>query len=216
MAVQIRIRMMYRVIASGSTANAVLYFGSILVDCGVPYMMVHPYRYDIQILLLTHAHGDHFNYAAVKKLADNRPTMRIGCGEWMKDYLKGFRNVDVYEIGQLYDYNSFQISPVKLYHDVPTYGYRIYKNGKKIFHATDTAHLNGISAKGYDLYALEHNYNEETVDELIDKLQAEGEYAYQKGAINTHLSEQQARDFIYRNKSEHSQVLRLHETRSLL
>jgi len=207
---------MYKVIASGSKANAVLYFGTILVDCGVTYSTIKPYAYDLQIVLLTHPHGDHFNYAAIKKLADNRPTLRIGCCDWMSKYLAGFKNVDVYTIGRLYDYGPFQVSPVKLYHNTSNCGYRIYRNGKKVFHATDSAHLNGITAKGYDLYAVEHNYNEETIDQLVSSLRDRGEYAYQKDAINNHLSEQQASDFIYKNRGENSRVLRLHETRSLL
>lgn len=207
---------MYNVIASGSKGNAVLYFGSILVDCGVTFSKVRPIMYDLQLVLLTHAHSDHFNYNTVKKLADNRPTLRFGCGEWMVEHLKGIKNVDIYQIGQLYDYGVFQISPVKLYHEIANYGYRIYKDGKRVFHATDTAHLNGIIAKGYDLYAIEHDYNEETIDQDISALREFGEYAYQKEAINNHLSEQQARDFIYRNRSHHSKVLRLHETKTTL
>ena len=65
--------------------------------------------------------------------------------------------------------------------------------------------------KGYDLYAVEHNYDADTIDEAIAAKQAAGEYAYQKGAVNSHLSEQQASEFIYRNRSANSQTLRLHE-----
>ena len=129
----------------------------------------------------------------------------------MLDHVYGFRNVDVFEVGQVYDYAAFQISPFKLYHDVPNCGYRIFKDGTKIFHATDSGHLGGITAHRYDLYCIESNYNEETIDAEIAAIEARGEYAYQKGVMNSHLSEQQADDFIYRNKADHSQILRLHE-----
>ena len=131
----------------------------------------------------------------------------------MKEYVVGIKNVDFYEIGQMYNYGSFSVSPIKLYHDVPNCGYRIFKDGKKILHATDTAHLDGITAVGYDLYAIEHNYNEDTVFYSIAKKQSRGEYAHQVGSINSHLSEQQARDFIFKNKADYSQVLRLHESK---
>ena len=98
-----------------------------------------------------------------------------------------------------------------MYHDVENCGYRIFSYGKKIFHATDTAHLQGIEAKGYDLYAIEHNYCEEEIEEIIRKKKALGQYSYEIGAINSHLSEQQARDFIYKNKVGNCQILRLHE-----
>ena len=134
----------------------------------------------------------------------------------MKEYLEGIKNVDYYESGQVYNYGSFSISPITLYHDVPNFGYRIFKDETKIIHCTDTCHLEGISAKEYDLYAIEHNYDEETIMERISARESRGEFAHQRGAINSHLSEQQARDFIFKNKGPNSQVLRLHETKSFL
>ena len=204
---------MYKVIASGSTGNAVLYHGSILVDCGVPFASIEPYMNDIQIVLLTHSHSDHFNWATIKRLMDNRPTLRLACGEWMLKHLDGTNlgRLDVIASGPLYNYDSFEIASFELYHDVPNCGWRIYKDGKMIFHATDSGHLEGITAKGYDLYAIESNYNEETIDAEIDAIEARGEFAYMKGVMNSHLSEQQADDFIYRNRADHSQILRLHE-----
>ena len=202
---------MYKVIASGSTGNAVLYHGSILVDCGVPYATIEPYLNDIQIVLLTHEHADHFNPSTIMKLVENRPTMRIGCGPWMAEILGGFKNVDVLNPGIINDYNTFTIVSIRLYHDVPNCGWRIFKDGTKIFHATDSGHLEGVEAPGYDLYAIESNYNEETIDAEIAAIEARGEFAYQKGVMNSHISEQQADDFIYRNRADHSQILRLHE-----
>ena len=207
---------MYKVISTGSQGNAVLYNNQILVDCGVPFALIKPYLYNIQLILLTHSHKDHININTLKRIAFERPSVRIGVGKWMSKLVEGIRNVDYYNIGSLYNYGSFLISPVKLYHDVPNCGYRIYIcNGKggeyKIFHATDTAHLNGISAKEYDLYAIEHSYDEDTVQDTIKDKQARGEYAYEVGAINSHLSEQQARAFIFDNQGSNSAVLRLHE-----
>ncbi len=154
--------------------------------------------------------------STLNQLTSLRPTLRVGCGEWMEEYVQGVRNVDFYKIGELYDYGQFQVSPFKLYHDVPNCGYRIFKDEKKIFHATDTFTLEGITAKDYDLYAIEHNYNEDTVWDSIARIEAVGGFAHQRGSINSHLSEQQARDFIFKNKKEESQVVRLHETRMVL
>jgi L-ascorbate metabolism protein UlaG (beta-lactamase superfamily) len=203
---------MYKVIASGSKGNAVLYHNSILVDCGVPFEALRPYLSGIQIVLLTHQHNDHVNINTLSRLAFERPALRVGCCDWMLPIIAGVvRNIDVFEIGIEYNYGTFQITPVKLYHDVPNCGYRIFANGKKILHATDTAHLDGITAKDYDLYALEHNYDNDTIQESIEAVEAAGGFAYQKGAINSHLSEQQAREFIYRNRCEDSKVVRLHQ-----
>lgn len=207
---------MYQVIATGSTGNAVLYHQAILVDIGVPFSALQPHLQKLRIVLLTHEHSDHINLATLRRLSAERPTLRIGCCEWMEQYTTGLRNVDIYQPGRVYNYGAFQISPVKLYHDVPNCGYRIIAGQTKILHATDTAHLQGIEAPGYDLYALEHNYDNEVVFEQIHEIESRGQFAYQKGAINSHLSEQQARDFIFKNRAPHSRVLRLHETRSYL
>ena len=94
---------------------------------------------------------DHINIKTLQRLQKEHPSLRIGCGEWMLPYLEGMTNVDVYEIGKLYDYGQFKISPFKLYHDVPQVGYRLFKDETKIFHATDTKTLTGVTAQGYDL-----------------------------------------------------------------
>ena len=204
---------MYHVIASGSTGNAVLYFDCVLVDVGVPYKDIAPFVKQIQLVLLTHAHVDHLNLSTLKRIVSERPSLRVGYCEWLADQLGFVRNLDVYDIGGLYDYGQFSICPVQLYHDVPNCGYRIFKGDTRIIHRTDTAHLEGITAKNYDLYAIEHNYDEETVVKVIADKTARGEFAYQKGAINTHLSEQAAHQFIFENAGPHSKVLRLHESK---
>jgi len=202
---------MHSIIASGSTGNSVVYHNSIMVDCGIPFNLLTRIINNLQLVLLTHKHSDHLNLSTIKKLAFERPSLRFGCCEWMVEHLEGIKNVDVYEIGKIYDYGQFQISPVKLYHDVENCGYRIFKDGTKIFHATDTCTLDGISAKEYDLYALEHNYDEETVWDNIKAIEDSGGFAHQRGAINSHLSEQQAKEFFFRNMKESSKLIRLHE-----
>lgn len=202
------------VLASGSTGNCVIYHEFIMVDIGVPFSTIRPYLYDIKVVVLTHKHQDHFNLPTLKRLCYERPTVRIFCGEWMVPLLDGIKNVDVGEIGNVYNYGLFKISPVKAYHDVPNMGVRIFKGDHKLIHITDTFTLEGITAKNYDIFCIEHNYNEETVYDKIKEKEAAGEYAHQRGAINSHLSEQQARDFIYKNGAAHSQVVRLHESES--
>lgn len=203
---------MFTVLSSGSLGNCVIYHDSIAVDMGVPFSTIKHYKNNLQIVLLTHVHGDHLNLVTIKKLAFERPTLRFACGEFLTEFLKGIKNVDILEAGKIYDYGSFKISPITLYHDVPNFGYRIFKENHKTLHITDTSHLEGITAKDYDLYAIESNYNEDTIFESIKRKKEKGEFAYQIGAINTHLSEQQARDFIFKNRGINSKVLRLHES----
>lgn len=207
---------MIDVVESGSSGNAVVYFDKILVDCGVPLKRIKGYVNDIKLILLTHEHSDHINLSTVINIQKEHPSVRVGCCEWMIPKLKGVKNIDLYEVGSLYDYGLFKVSPVKLYHDVQNCGYRIFANGKKVIHCTDTRTLEGIEAKDYDLYAIEHNYNEDTVMQIIAKADKEGRFTHVRGSINSHLSEQQARDFIYKNRKDSSQVVRLHESKTAL
>ena len=204
-----------QVISSGSEGNAVIYNKAIMVDCGVSLKALNDVKRSLKIILLTHKHGDHLKLRTLQRLQSERPTLRIACADFLLERLEGLNNIDILQVGRLYDYGAFKVSPVKLYHDVPNVGWRIFlNNGQKIFHATDTAHLEGITAKGYDLYAIEHNYCEEYIQQSIEEAHAKGEYTHAYGNINTHLSIQQARAFIEANRKESSEVLELHKSRS--
>lgn len=200
---------MHKVIKSGSAGNAVVY-GPILLDCGVPYSAVK--GEDVKIVLLTHSHKDHLNLRTLKKIQLEHPGIRIGCCEWMVPLLDGIRNIDVYEFGKWYNYGVFKVSPIKLYHDVPNCGYRIDNGGYKIIHATDTAHLEGIDATGYDLYAIESNYDEERVQQAIEISRQTGEFTHAYGSVKSHLSHRQAWEFFERNRKETSERLLLHQS----
>lgn len=204
-----------KVISSGSEGNAVIYNNAIMVDCGVSFKALQEVKRSLKIVLLTHKHSDHLKLRTLQRLQAERPTLRVACGDFLLEELPCIKNIDVLQVGKIYDYGAFKVSPIKLYHDVPNFGWRIFlPNGQKIFHATDTVHLEGISAKGYDLYAIEHNYCEEYIQEAIEEARANGEYTHAYGNINTHLSIQQARAFIEANRKESSEVLELHKSRS--
>ena len=204
-----------KVISSGSEGNAVIYNNAIMVDCGVSLKALQEVKRSLKIVLLTHKHSDHLKIRTLQRLQAERPTLRIACGDFLLEELPCINNIDVLQVGKIYDYGAFKVSPIKLYHDVPNFGWRIFlPNGQKIFHATDTVHLEGISAKGYDLYAIEHNYCEEYIQQAIEEARANGEYTHAYGNINTHLSIQQARAFVETNRKESSEVLELHKSRS--
>ena len=204
-----------QVISSGSEGNAVIYNNAIMVDCGVSLKALQEVKRSLKIVLLTHKHSDHLKIRTLQRLQAERPTLRVACGAFLLEELPCIKNIDVLQVGKIYDYGAFKVSPVKLYHDVPNFGWRIFlPNGQKIFHATDTVHLEGISAKGYDLYAIEHNYCEEYIQQAFEEARANGEYTHAYGNINTHLSIQQARAFIEANRKESSEVLELHKSRS--
>ena len=178
--------MIYKVIQSNSKGNAVLYFGNILVDVGVSYKKLAPYKIDL--VLISHYHNDHLNYTTLKKLQYHNPNLIIVVGEYMLGHLKDLKNIYVIEPEKWYDLGQVKIRADELNHDVPNFSFKIVGK-KKIFHATDTKDLKGIVAKNYDIYALEHNYCE---DKLNHILATSTEYEHGYRSIETHMSDQYA------------------------
>ena len=197
--------MIFKIIASGSRGNAILY-DYVLVDCGIPFPKLKPYVDRIKMVLLTHEHRDHFNINTIRQLSK---TSKIICCEWLSEKLEGIQHT-VVDTNKWYSLGSVKISPFILYHDVKNCGWRIEINGEKIFHATDTSTLEGISAKYYDLYAIEHNYDEETIQDVIDVKIKNHQFSYEIGAIESHLSEQKAKKFIIDNCKHDSKFIKLH------
>ena len=207
--------MNYKIISSCSTGNAVIIRDIILIDCGVTFKRLEKYYKQLKIILLTHIHSDHFNKITIKKLAEERPTLRFACCEWLlKPLLEcgvSRKNIDILNIGTKYNYKLFNVMPVKLYHDVPQCGYRVLFDDYKVFYATDTKTLEGISAKNYDLYMVEGNYDEDEMEERIRQKQQDCKFVYEFRAKDNHLSKQQATEFLLNNMGENSEYIFMHE-----
>mgnify|MGYP000592823137 FL=1 len=207
--------MNYKIISSCSTGNATIIRDIILIDCGVTFKKLEKYYKQLKIVLLTHIHSDHFKKETIKKLAQERPTLRFACCEWLLQPLLECgvlrKNIDVLQIGTRYNYKLFKIVPIKLYHDVPQCGYRVLFDDYKVIYMTDTRTVEGIVAKNYDLYLVEGNYEEEELEQRIKQKQEEGLYYYESRVRNTHLSKGQATDFLLNNMGENSKYVFMHE-----
>jgi hypothetical protein len=206
---------LYNVIASGSDGNCEIVDNTVMIDCGVPYYKIKSFSKTIKLVIITHEHHDHMKMNTIRKLSYERPTVRFAIAEYLLPHFEGIRNVDVLELNKWHYYGNISVSIGKLYHDVPNIFIRLDIGGVKIFRATDTFTLQGITAKNYNIYAIESNYNEETVWETIQRIEEAGGYAHQRGSINSHLSEQQCNEFYYSNKGEQSQLIRLHQTKTI-
>lgn len=207
--------MNYNIISTGSKGNAVVLNDRLLIDCGVNYKQLSPYVSGLQLVLLTHIHGDHFYPSTIKKLAKMRPTLRFGCCKWLLNDLISCGvqtwRIDVFTPELLNTYSDdLQITAVELTHNVPNCGYKIFIDGEKIFYATDTNNLNGITAPGYDLYMIEANYEDEEIQERIRKKEESGIFAYEHKVLENHLSKAKCDDFIVRNAGIKSKFIYMH------
>lgn len=90
-------------------------------------------------------------------------------------------------------------------------GYRVIFEDYKVFYATDTKTLEGITAKNYDLYLVEGNYEDEELEKRIQEKQQKQQYCYEYRARYTHLSKGQASDFLLKNMSDKSEYVFMHE-----
>lgn len=209
--------MNYKIISTGSQGNAVVVSDSILVDCGVSFrslLSVNVVK-KLKIVLLTHIHTDHFNKATIRRLAAERPTLRFACGEWLLKPLVECgvqeKNIDLLQIGKMYSYGAFRVSPVKLYHDVPNCGWRIFAGAEKAIYITDTTTIQGITAKDYDLYLVEANYSEPEIQERIRAKEILGQYIYEYRVLRTHLSKEECDEWLLENIGKSSEYVYLHQ-----
>lgn len=190
-----------------------IYFNKVLVDCGVSFKTIAGLHKQLSAILLTHEHGDHIKGDTIRKIAIANPSVKIFTPEYMvhkvKPFVKSYQ-IQVIEIGKVYHHDGITFSPVQLYHNVPNIGWRIMKDNFKIIHATDTVTLEGISAKGYDLYSLEFNFDAETIDQVIHEKEMLGVYVYEREAKLNHLSWQKAQEFFETNRNEKSELVKLH------
>ena len=207
--------MVYNVISTGSKGNAVIINNNILIDCGVPFKALEGHHKNLQLVLLTHIHIDHFKANTVRKLAKERPTLRWGVPRWLLQKVLDAdvdkRNIDVMEMHKNYNYGILSTTPFPLVHDVPNCGYKIYTPQGKVFYATDTNTLESVEAKGYDLYMVEANYGEKEIVERIRAKEDEGLHCYEWKVLKNHLSKEKADDFLYANMESHSQYVYLHQ-----
>jgi len=209
----------YNIISSSSKGNAIVLNKTILLDVGVPFKSLKDVYSDLQLVLCTHQHSDHFNKRTIKRLAQERPTLRFGCCKWLvKDLVDSnvsINNIDVFEFNHVYGYNDRLITPFSLPHNVPNTGYHIFIDSlcSDVFYATDTNSLDHVGKIGESctLYLIEANYTEQEIKERIKRKEEAGEYVYEYDVIDNHLSKEKADKFLYANMGTDSVYIYLHQ-----
>lgn len=183
----------------------------------MPFSKISKCYNNLKLVLISHIHGDHFKKSTIKKLIYEKPTVAFGVGSYLVQELIDLgvkpNKIYVLDAGNKYDLGSITIEPIQLYHDVENQGWKImFKNDNyKVFYAVDTATLDGITAKNYDLYLVEGNYDKEEIIQRKEQKLLNGEYQVENRVINSHLSKEQWTDFILENASDTSECVQLHQ-----
>jgi len=211
--------MSYLIVGSGSDGNCIIYKDVIMVDVGLPYNKIVEYLPKIKLILLTHKHSDHFNPTSIARIGKEFPNIILV----VPDHLVGEVHAIDYSgrifiamTPQKYKVGNILVESFPLDHDVENVGWKIVIDRFKIIHATDTKSLDGVEAKRFDLYAIEHNFDEEIINETIRRKLLDGAYAHEIRTKETHLSFQKANAWIESQRAIDSEVVMLHISSSYL
>ena len=203
------------VISTGSHGNCTVLDNVLALDMGIPFNQISAYVPFLQVVFISHEHGDHFKASTIKNLAYKRPQLRFCSGKFMATKLLAAgvdrRNIDVLKIGKRYNYGLFAVEPVQLHHNVDCYGLKIYKpNEMKAIYAVDTGSMDGIEAKGFGLFLVEANHSEAEIEERATKKLENGEFSYEAEAALNHLSFEKASEWLRDNMDSHSLWIPMH------
>lgn len=226
------------VIATGSNGNAVLLGGNILIDCGVSFRKLEPYVRNLQVVLLTHIHSDHFKPRTLLRIHRQRPAVRFVCGPnlvtplldagiepyavicangskavWFRDGAP--MGADNFSMDTSHEDRFFY--PIPLVHDVENYGWMITaveqtRDGPAPFralYATDTRYI-PRDCPCLDLYMVERNHTREELRQRQEARQAAGEFSHENVVAAVHMSAETIDQWLARNAGPHSQVVYLH------
>lgn len=205
------------IIASSSSGNAVVYFEQVLVDIGVNYEILAPHLTHIKIICLTHLHSDHYNETCMKNIILKYPNIIWLIPKYFLDtfspvilnYIKNVRSVIV-DSEEVLKIGPYKIFNFMLVHDVRNCGWSIEYSNFKIMHATDTCMLPLKGFENYDVYALECNYEEVSIQMTITQKLHDDMFSYELRAKDNHMSLQSTVAWYNKKKKQSSLLIPLH------
>lgn len=215
--------MNYNIISSSSKGNCIIVEDILMLDCGLSYKKIKPYLKKIKLIFISHDHQDHLNNKTTKQIAYNYPTIKFLTGSNIVVEKLVNCGVDKKNIIILnatphcwWDLGIMRVKLEKLYHDTPNYALKVamLKNDewKKCLYIVDTASVDHIEAKNYDLYLIENNYQEKLLQEHIDNCEDENKLYYLNRVPNTHLSSEKANSFLIENMGSNSTYEYIHQS----
>ena len=209
--------MKYNILSTGSKGNCIIINDYLMLDCGLSYKKIESYLDKIKIIFISHKHNDHLNKTTIKKIAYEYPSIMFIVGNPLVAELTlckvKKKNIITLPLEKWYNIGIFKVRLDYLFHDVPNNCIHIeLKDGTKLLYATDTSSIEHITAKNYDYYFIEANYDtNEELDEKIKEAKEKGEFTYLERVRKTHLSQLDALNWYDKNKGENSQIIYIHQ-----
>ena len=209
--------MKYNIIGSSSKGNAIIVEDKILLDCGVSYTKLKAYLKNIKLIFVSHVHKDHLLPTTIKHIAYNYPAIKYICGSnYVVNKLVecgvNKKNIYILNTSKWYDLGMIKAKLEPLEHDTPNYALLFEYKSKKCLYVVDTASVDNIEAKNYDLYLIESNYKDEILEYHKQICENEDEMYYLDRVDKTHLSYSKANDFLINNMGSNSEYCYIHQS----
>lgn len=210
--------MNYNILASGSTGNCIIVENFLMVDCGVSYKKIQKYLKQVKLIFISHIHSDHCNLSTITKIAFNFPNIKFVMGSQEVAYALlsskiPSQNIFILLKDKWYDLGIVKVRLEQLQHDVWNYALKWEYKGKLGLYVVDTAKIDHIEAKNYDLYLIESNYREDILKRHIEECDDYFKLNYLQRVETTHLSYGQANSFLIENMGENSQFQYIHQSK---
>lgn len=174
------------VLGSSSAGNA-YYLDRLLIDVGVAFSKIKPLLHMVDVIFITHEHGDHIKPDVLKSIIkwkrDRNQKLRIVTNGSVIDKLEAAGVMYSYEEVKSFAYNwrglEYNFQTVKAEHSVECYGLfcRITHTGGRVttfLHMTDTKLVPTIKGFKIDICVLEANYKPATFWAMVGKLKSQG------------------------------------------
>ena len=125
----------------------------------------------------------------------------------------GIKKTNIYILNQSkwYDLGLVKVKLEPLIHDTPNYALLLEHRAKKCLYVVDTASVENIEAKNYDLYLIESNYKEDILKKHLQECEDE-DRIYLERVPHTHLSYENANDFLLNNMGINSEYCYIHQS----
>lgn len=161
-------------------------------------------------------HKDHLLPTTIKKIAYNYPTIKYltGSEEVVKKLVEcgvNKKNIFILKSSKWFDLGLIKAKLEPLEHDTPNYALLFEYSHKKCAYIVDTASVENIKAKDYDLYLIESNYKRDILEEHLQNCEVEDRIYLERVPL-THLAYEAANEFLINNMGENSVYEYIHQS----